>query len=394
MKILFHFRTQGTGAEGVHLAGIADALESLGHKLVFSSPTGVDPRHTAGTNPFARKSRRSLLSQLAAIAPPVIFELLEIAYNLVAFLRNRALLAHERCDLIYERHAFFLCSTAWLAHGSRIPLVIEVNELSGDERVRSEPFFSAFARWTERATFTRATLIVVVSPHLARRISAMGIDARKILVLPNAVSEASLAKPANRDRIRTKLRLADTVVIGFSGWFVAWHRLDRLLAEFAPLARENPCLRLLLVGDGDLKTALLAQSHDLGIAEIVIFTGAIPHDEMPDYLAALDIAVVPHSNAYRSPIKLFEAMARALPVVAPRVEPIETIIRHGKNGMLFDLSIASDLRAQLARLVADRDLRTCLGNQAQSDIREHHIWTKNVEAMLRHLEEQNPTDHV
>ena len=57
MTILYHFRTRGTGAEGVHIAGIANAFEELGHRVVFSSPLGRDPRATAGENPFASGPR-------------------------------------------------------------------------------------------------------------------------------------------------------------------------------------------------------------------------------------------------------------------------------------------------------------------------------------------------
>ena len=110
MTILYHFRTQGTGAEGVHIAGIANAFAQLGHRVVFSSPIDRDPRTTAGANPFAPGSR-GLLARLAALAPRLVFELLEIAYNAVAAWRNLRLILREKPALIYERHAFFLFST-------------------------------------------------------------------------------------------------------------------------------------------------------------------------------------------------------------------------------------------------------------------------------------------
>ena len=290
MNILYHFRTQGTGAEGVHISGIATAFERLGHRVIFSSPTGVDPRTTAGANPFAEKQRRSLLARLAAHAPALVFELLEIAYNLVAAARNRALLARENCTLIYERHAFFLCATAFLAQRRRLPLVVEVNELAGDERVRADPWLLPLARLADRLTFQRASLIVVVSPHLRRRIAALGIAPEKILVLPNAVSTESLDTPAEGAPVRARHHCTEAIVIGFVGWFVAWHRLDQLLDAFAPLARDEPRLRLLLVGDGTLRAALSAQAATLGIADRVIFTGPLPHAEIPAHFAAMERA--------------------------------------------------------------------------------------------------------
>ena len=381
MKVLYHFRTQGTGAEGVHIAGIATALEGLGHEVIFSSPTGVDPRATAGANPFSQR-KRGLLARVAAKAPGIVFECLELAYNAVAWLRNGRLLAEERCGLIYERHAFFLCSTALLAARRGVPLVVEVNELVGDERIRPEPWLAPLARWSDRITFTRASLIVVVSPHLQRRIATMGIVPEKILVLPNAVSESAMDAPADGAAVRARLGLGDAIVIGFVGWFVAWHRLDVLLAQFAALASAHPRARLLLVGDGVLRGALVEQAAQLGIGERIVFAGSAPHSEIPAHIAAMDICVVPHSNEFRSPIKLFECMARARAVVAPSTEPIAMVLRDGENGLLFDPEKPATLGAALARLIADEPLRTRLGQQAQADVRARHTWRHNAEAVL------------
>jgi glycosyltransferase involved in cell wall biosynthesis len=385
MNILYHFRTQGTGAEGVHIAGVATALERLGHRVVFSSPTGIDPRTTAGENPFAKKERRSLLARLAAHAPGLIFELLEIAYNVVAYARNRRKLIDENCTLIYERHAFFLCATGFLAQRRRVPLVVEVNELAGDERVRADPWLLPLARLADHLTFQRARLIVVVSPHLARRVAALGIAPEKILVLPNAVSASSLEIPADGVPVRAKYGCTDAVVIGFVGWFVAWHRLEQLLTQFASLAADHPTLRLMLVGDGTLRGALAAQVTALGLADRVIFTGSVPHNEIPAHLAAMDICVVPHSNEYRSPIKLFESMARARAVVAPRTEPIAQVISDGVNGLLLDPENPTSLREALHRLIADPTLRQQLGASALAAIREKHTWDRNAEAVLTRL---------
>ncbi len=382
MKILYHFRTQGTGAEGVHIAGVASAFMKLGHKVTFSSPTGVNPCQTAGANPFGEKKRRSLLSRLAAKAPGLIFELLEVAYNFVSYARLRSLLARERFGLIYERHAFFLCATAFLAQQRGIPLVVEVNELAGDERIRATPWLAPLAQWADRVTFQRASLIVVVSPHLKRRIESLGVSPERILVLPNAVSEESLETCADGGEVRARYGFEDAVVIGFVGWFVAWHRLDILINEFARLAATEPRLRLLLVGEGPLATELAAQAQSLSVSDRVIFAGSVPHDATPSHIAAMDVCVVPHSNAFRSPIKLFEYMAVGRAVVAPRTEPIEMVLQHGENGLLFSPENAADLGAQLARLIGEPRERERLGEAARRSVVERHTWRRNAEAVL------------
>lgn len=382
MKILYHFRTRGTGAEGVHIAGIASAFQRLGHEVVFASPTGANPLATAGADPFGAAKRKSLLSRITAWAPAAVFEVLEILYNRVWASRLERLIREERPELIYERHAFFLSATARLAERHRIPLIVEVNELAGDERVRAQPWFSGLARAADRFTFARARRIVVVSPHLKRRIVEMGVAEEKVLVLPNAVSEEMLSAKVDPEAVREKLGCREAIVVGFVGWFVPWHRLEVLVEQFAVLARGEARLRLVLVGNGPLKDALVQQAAELGIADRVIFAGAVPHGEVPGYVAAFDVAVVPHSNEYRSPIKLFECMALGRAVLAPGTEPIKQVIRDGENGVLFDAETAGTLGEKLGVLVADAGLRERLGTRARADVAERHTWLQNARGTL------------
>ncbi len=383
MKILYHFRTRGTGAEAVHIAGIARAMERLGHTIVFSSPTGVDPRATAGASPFKSGQRETLLARLARRCPAFVFELLELGYNLSAWWRNRRLLADDNFQLIYERHAFFLFATAWLARRKGIPLVVEVNELVGDERVRKQPLFSGLARWADRFTFQRASLIVVVSPHLKRRIEAMGVSAERILVLPNAVDANDYEQLADGSEVRRRWKLENMLVIGFVGWFVEWHKLEMLLATFAKVCQGRPDLRLMLVGEGKLGAQLEQQAAALSVADKVVFTGAVSHKDMPAHVAAMDVCLVPHSNEYRSPIKLFEYMGQGRCVAATKTEPIEMVIRHGENGLLFSPENEQDLKVTLEEAVGSADLRERLGAQARRDVLARHTWTMNAEAVLK-----------
>jgi glycosyltransferase involved in cell wall biosynthesis len=383
VRILYHFRTRGTGAEAVHIAGIAKAFEALGHEVVFSSPTGADPRRTAGTSPFQSGRQERWPAKLARLCPGWCFELLEIGYNLSAWWRNRRLLSQDGFQLIYERHAFFLFATAALARGRGLPLVVEVNELVGDERVRGQPLFSGLARRCDRFTFARASLIVVVSPHLKRRIEALGIPAERVLVLPNAVDAAAYQQPADGAHVRQRHALSDALVIGFVGWFVEWHKLDMLVRVFARLVEKHSNLRLMLVGEGVLGESLRALATSLGVADKVVFTGAIGHADMPAHIAAMEVCVVPHSNEYRSPIKLFEYMGQGRLVVAPRTEPIAMVLRHGENGLLFEPGSEEGLFNALATAAESAELRQRLGAQARRDVLEKHTWSHNAGAVLR-----------
>ena len=384
MNILYHFRTQGTGAEGVHVAGLVRAFEAMGHTVTLSSPTGNDPRQTAGANPFggAKRGRRWVL--LAQHCPGILFEFLEIFYNVVALLRNWRIVRRERCAMIYERHAFFLFSTAFLARLRRLPLVIEVNELVGDERIRKQPVLSWVARLCDRYTFRRAQLIVVVSPHLKRRICEMGVDPDKILVLPNGVRREDYEKSEDRDALRARYGIgSERIVVGFVGWFVHWHFLNELVKACAALAGSHPEVHLMLVGDGPLREELESLAVAQGLEGRFLITGAVPHESIPAHIAAMDVGVIPHSNEYRSPIKLFEYMGRGIAVLAPDTEPIRMAVENRRNGLLFANGDRGSLQATLAELLADPALRSELGSQARRDVLEKHTWVNNATAVLK-----------
>ena len=108
---------------------------------------------TAGASPYAEADHSSLVARISRKIPSFVFEFLELAYNLAAYWRNVATIKREKCELIYERHAFFLCATAFVAQRFHIPLVVEVNELVGDPRVRRQPLLSALARACDRVLF-------------------------------------------------------------------------------------------------------------------------------------------------------------------------------------------------------------------------------------------------
>ena len=388
MNVLYSFRTRGVGAESVHISGIANAMVSLGHNIDFESPTGVDPRQKAGSNPYRDRRKPSFLHSIARHLPGPFFEFAEIAYNLQSKRRIRNRLRQKDYGLIYERHAFFLHTTSRLAQQNRIPYVVEVNELVGDERVRKPPLLTSLCHKWDGQIFHRATRIVTVSPHLKRKIVEQhGVSEEKILVHPNAVDAALLEKNPDPEPFRQQFNLHGHLTIGFVGWFVEWHRLDLLLNTFSQLCRQQPGLRprLLLVGDGPLKESLSQQARDLGIDQNLTFAGTLPHEDIPALLRSLDIAVIPHSNQYRSPIKLFEYMAQSRAVVAPSTEPIASVIQDGESGCLFPPLDQSKLTETLTQLATDPQLRHQLGQNARQTVETHHTWTHNVQDILDHL---------
>lgn len=382
-NILYHHRTQGTGAEGVHIAGIIKGLRDIGQNVYVVSPPGVDPEKTAGDSPCGKKKStiNIVLSHTVRIIPQFLFEILEVLYNVRAYRSIKAIIRKHKVDFIYERHSFFSFAATLLANKYAIPIIIEVNEVAGEKRVRKQ-CFTGLAKKVERYVFENAHSVMVVSDFLKSRIGEYHIDTSKILVIPNGIDPVKFQTNGGREDLRKRYGINnETTAIGFIGWFAHWHNIELLIDTFKELAKTND-VRLFLIGDGTLKNKFRGMVNNYGIQDKVIFSGPIPHSLIPDFIDMLDICVIPDSNEYRSPIKMFEYMAMGKAVVAPRLTPIEGIIRDGENGVLFNPKDKDDFERVLRSLIDNVATRERIGELARNTVLENYTWIGNAKRIL------------
>ncbi|HEX6393023.1 MAG TPA: glycosyltransferase [Acidimicrobiales bacterium] len=163
------------------------------------------------------------------------------------------------------------------------------------------------------------------------------------------------------------------------GSFRPFHGLDLTIRAVARLQDAIPCLALLLVGDGQERHRIQKLAEDLGIRR-VYFSGTVPHAKVPQYIAAMDVAVVAsesHDEFHYSPIKLREYMACARPIVAPRIGEIERLLIHGQDALLVTPGDSGALAKGIDRLYRDEGLRSELGQRAREKVRtvswEHQV---------------------
>lgn len=387
LKILYHHRTQGRGAEGLHIASIVNALREMGHSVTVLSPPGVDPLAPASTIPVGHGSAgegglQRLWRFVSRSLPNWMFELAEIGYNLPAWMRLRRELATQPYDLVYERYAFYLLAGALLCARRDIPFVLEANEVSGIEnRVRAQSF-PRFCAWFERRLFARCTSIQTVSSNLKRRIVACGVPEARVDVAPNAFDVSKVQGRSRSPELARRLGLEGCTVVGFAGWFSAWDRLDLLVSTFAELLPRHPQARLLLIGDGTVAPELRQQAQALGIADHVVFTGGVPRAEVYDYIALLDVAVLPHSNDFGSPVVMFEFMGLKVPLVAPRLAPILDVQRDGETALLFDPLDMRQCGDAIEQLLGSAQLRAAFSEAAHDLLVREHTWTRNAQRVL------------
>jgi glycosyltransferase involved in cell wall biosynthesis len=231
-------------------------------------------------------------------------------------------------------------------------------------------------------------IICVTDAGRRHLIKKWNIPAKKIVVFPNAVHVDRFKPDAEaRAQVRKSLGMKNEPMVMFVGNFFHWHDVVTLLKAFAYALKVRPEARLVLVGDGERKAEMMAQASDLGLDHAVKFTGIVPHAEVPRYIAAADIAVVPYppmqQEMWLSPLKLFEYMSSGRAVVASAVGQIVDVLHDGENGLLVPPGDVKAMADALIKLINDSSLRLQLGRQAREDAVQKYSWDSYLSRLER-----------
>ena len=376
MRIIYHHRTLGDGAEGIHVKEIVNAFEKLHHHVKVVS--------LVGTNTSSSHKNTSFWQGLKRLIPEPLYEFTELGYNLAGYWEMIRNIRNLKPNFIYDRYIAYNLSTVLAARRNSIPVVLEVNApLAYERKVYNKLYFPKMARYFERRTYSLADIIVVVSTPLKNFLaSEYRIEKEKIHVIPNGVDLEKFDYKLEGDEIRKKYDIDGKIVIGFLGEFHSWHRLDFLINCFKNAASRNEDIHLILIGDGKSKNRLIEIARKSGILDKITFTGKIMHNEINKYIAAMDIAVTPNVIFYASPMKIWEYMAMAKPVIAPETDNIKEIIDDGVNGFLFELNNKDDLVSSILKLAADENLRHTMGVNARQKIEQGYTWENNAKKVI------------
>ena len=378
MNILYHHRTRGRHVEGVHIRGIVHALRELGHRVEVMSFPGADPENETETTGGGKGGLARFVTRL----PGVVFELFELLYNLVTLVRMTRAWRRTVPTLVYERYSLFLFATVWLARRRGIPIVLEINDSALVDRVRPLSM-KRLARRIEGWCFRQATGLVFISTWFRdRAVEAYGEIAPSV-ISPNAVDLPRFDPSRfDRDTLRQERGLSGRTVCGHIGAFAHWHGMDAFVEAIANRLAEAPDLALVFVGDGKTLPAVRELVAARGLADRVLLPGRVPHDEVASWIACMDYAVLPNSNHYGSPMKLFEFMGMGVAVVAPDYAPVAEVIADGRTGWLFPHGDAAACVERVLALAAHAEERRRVGAAARDYIASERQWRNNAEQLL------------
>lgn len=135
------------------------------------------------------------------------------------------------------------------------------------------------------------------------------------------------------------------------------------------IVREFPEIKLLIIGEGALKSEIESQVEKFGLGDCVTLLGK--RLDIPDILSIIDVFLIP-SYKEGLPMALLEAMSAGKAVIATRVGENVNVITHKKNGLLIDPGDSNQLKTAMLELIRNRDLVRSLGTSAREEVKANY----------------------
>jgi glycosyltransferase involved in cell wall biosynthesis len=289
-------------------------------------------------------------------------------------------------DWVYERYAAYQFF-GYLYQRRGIPWILETNDALF-KQVQSELKHVALpgiVRWAERRAYRQCDILVVISEELRRiLVQELNIPAAKIVVLPNAADIETFDPTRVTPR---RLFDQDTFVIGFQGAMYKRHGLEHLVRAVARMRAEGMNVAAVFLGDGGERSGLESLSHELGIADFTKFPGRVAREIVPEYIAGYDLCYSGQmewmgKSMHDSPLKLYDYMSMAKPVVASRFPDAVRLTRNGEIGFLYEPGNLDALVSAATLAYNNRDTLGELGAAARIEIVANHTWETRVREFI------------
>lgn len=283
----------------------------------------------------------------------------------------RRLLVTERADLLNVHYASGYGTTAALS-GFR-PWMLSV----WGSDVYDFPYESRLKGWWLRRNLRQADLIGSTSEAMAQQVKALVPTGNRIVVTPFGV---------DTQRFAPMPQLHDGLVIGTVKKLEAKYGVDVLIRAFAQLCScmgDLVSLRLELVGEGDQRAELESLAVELGVADKVLFAGAVPHHDVPGWLNRFDIYVaVSRLDSESFGVAVLEASACELPVVVSDAGGLPEVVADRETGIVVPRENVGALTDALEVLITQEPLRRQYGKAGRVRVQDRYEWRSSVERMI------------
>jgi glycosyltransferase involved in cell wall biosynthesis len=340
MNILFITNHLNVGGISSYLLTLASGLTQKGHQVYLASSGGELEEKFAQAGITLVKTSLKTKNE---ISPKIFFSF----WKLKKFARK------FNIDLIHSHSRTTQVLGELLSRSLAKPHIFTCHGFFKPKMSRR-----IFGCWGQRVI----AISQQVKEHL---IIDFKLDENKISVVNNGIDTKNFGDLSARVMIRKDLGINDVFVVGIIARLSDVKGHLYLIRAMQKVLKNFPTVKLLIIGEGKMKNALIKETEVLGIKGNVLF---IPKaNNTRDLLAAMDIFVMPSLQEGLG-LALMEAMAQGIAVVGSAVGGIKTLIQDKVNGLLVAPADASALAQAIVTLFNDSELRRVLGIRAREFI--------------------------
>jgi len=385
-----------TGCNGAstHIREFANALAAKGAEVkILSARADEGSSRTpleceligVDTDPALRRLRQRT-AQMAGTTSATGTQASEIH----GLLLNQTVLEHLEAlhrrwpiELVFERYSLWSIAGFQFAGRHRIPFFLEVNApLTAQQEDYRTLYNAVTARALERTLLSSADRVAVPSRALAEYVSQHGCPSRRVRQIPCGVSRELFPSPRSPETIAEQ---RDEFIVGFLGSLKPWHGVEILLEAFGKLREKSKAYRLLVVGDGPLRSLVEDYGRRHRASGSVTVTGEVAHTDVPRYLARMDVGLAtypPLPLFYFSPLKVFEYAAAGVPIVASSSGQIAEILEPGVNGLLHTPGNVEEIVRHVEELRTRPILRVRFARRARRTVLKGYTWDRQAGRLL------------
>lgn len=308
-------------------------------------------------------------------------KLLQVSMNATRKLAQAV--ARSQADIIHlgKPQPFNVLAARYGRRGR--PLFCDCDDYEAETNKFSSGWQKSVVRYFEDSIINFADGLTVNTHFLQNRYQSLGFPAEKIKVVPNGVERRRFLQTAVAINLHKKWGLdPNAPIILYVGTMgLLSHPVDLLLQAFVTVQTAVPQAQLLLVGGGEDYDKLIQMARTLGIAPQTTFTGRIPPEEVPNYLALGTLSIDPvHDDLIaqaRSPLKIVESLAMGTPVITGDVGDRRQMLQNGTLGLVVSPGNAPALAEGILTLLRQPALHDSMVQAARQQ-REQWFWDQLV----------------
>ena len=224
----------------------------------------------------------------------------------------------------------------------------------------------------------RAHAVLATSHFLAAATCRYaGLGPKRVIVSPWGVD---LHQFEPGPRAKPLPRRDAPVVIGFAKHLEPKYGAEYLIRAIPSIRARHPSLRVVILGDGSLRTRLERLTAALSVTDVVSFYGRVPHDDVPRHMAAMDIFVMPSIHESETfGIAAVEAQAMGIPVVASRIGGVPEAVLEDRTALLVPPGDVDALSCAVMRLIEEPMLYQSMSGEGRSFVQRCYDWHRNAE---------------